>query len=131
MLHELHERAVAANQRRMDEFLRNKQERMTMLKRHCVSELKRDLMYAADEGIMIRGHDFNYNNVINMTGIRNPSDLIDIMGEMFEMWFTEEPDWRMPILFDNPHTCLSSGLSNHAITVWFDFREPTDQCVLK
>lgn len=105
---------------------------MTMLKGHCIPQLKRDLMQAADEGIMIKGHGFSHRMIMDIIGIHNPSDLIDILGEMIEMWFTEEPDWRMPILFDNPHACCphNTHMSSHAITVWFDFREPTDQLSL-
>jgi len=137
MLRELHERALAARQRQINEFERNKQERLNAMKEMYIPGIKEDLINAANAGLMVRGYDFDYNGIVNMlypnshTEMLSHPDLIDIVGEMLELWFTEEPNWRMPILFDNPYTCLTTYRAYNTLTVWFDYREPSDQYVVK
>lgn len=108
---------------------------MTAMKEKYIPGIKEDLIAAANAGLMVRGYDLSYNQLVKMIDpncdLVSHTVLLAIVGEMIERWFTEEPDWRMPILFDNPYTCLTTFRSYNTLTVWFDFREPTDQCVLK
>lgn len=121
MLHELHERALAANQRKMDDFMLNKHERMAALKNHYVPLIKNGLIETADRGLMVLEMSlttciYNYN-VCLLTGVDDCADQLKIFQGMIDEWVAEEPNWHIPILLDNPYTHTAVIDS-----IWFDFR---------
>jgi len=135
MLRELQERAMAVRQGQINEFERNKQEQLDAMMQIWVPEIKKCLNYAVDEGCLTPPFVFNYitgdiNNPYVTIGTHVPVNdygyQLSIVKEMLDAWFAAEPEWTIPILYDNPYMLPPSGY----MTIWFDMRD-TDQYVVK
>lgn len=135
MLRELQERAMAVRQGQIDEFERNKQERLDAMMQIWVPAVKKRLNDAVDEGCLTPPFAFEYTTgdvntpyitIWSHVPVNDYGYQMGIVKEMFDAWFAAEPEWTIPILYDNPYMLPPTG----CMTIWFDLRD-TDQYVVK
>jgi hypothetical protein len=134
MLNELFEIAESANLR--EKTLQKRAQMLIASKEKHIPKIKQKLQTTAKAGKFIMMYSFPFKDFVEseMTDISEVRANVDAV---LDEWFKEEPDWRIPILYENPypkeHLDYFTGNMELYIpfNVWFDFRVKEGDYVLK
>lgn len=132
MLNELFEMAESANLHK--KTVQKRTQMLIAAKNKHIQQIKDRLRKTANSGKFTMAYsfpfkDFAESEMVDISEVRTNVDAV------LDIWFDEEPEWRLPVLYENPFPKEQIQYNMEELyipfNVWFDFRVKEGDYVLK